>query len=128
MPTAQRPTPAEPASTHLRLVVSEEQPAVANLGAWTLCFGTLAACAGHGLFLVTALTRLRSLPSRAELGGWLELAVLVWFAAALPLAFLAGLARSRFLALDPGRARALAAGVTLVSVLAFAFYLRAVAL
>lgn len=128
MSTAPRPTSAEPANTHLRLVVSEEAPAAANLGAWTLLFGTLAASAGHGLFLVTALTRLRSLPSRAELGGWVELTVLAWFAASVPLALLAALARRRFLALAPARARSLALAAAVATSLAFALYLRAVAL
>jgi len=128
MPTAQRPTPSEPAPTHLRLVAREEQPAAANLGSWTLLLATLSASAGHGVFLVTALTRLRSLPSRAELGGVLESAVLGWFAACVPLALAAAFARRRFLALEPGRARALAATATLLTTLAFAFYLRAVAL
>lgn len=128
MSNAPRPNPAEPASPHLRLLVNEERRAVANLGTWTVLFGALAASAGHGLFLLVALTRLRSLPSRAELGGWLECTVLLWFAASVPLALLAGLARARFLALAPRRARTLALVTSVVALSAFVVYLRAVAL
>lgn len=119
--------PAAPTTVpHLRLVEgSTTQPA---LGAWTLVVVALSASAGHGLFLVTALTRLRSLPSRAELGGAFELVVLAWFAASLPLLALALARRARFLALAPVRAAQLATLTSALTVLAFAAYLRAVAL
>lgn len=126
MSSLTQPDVAAPAP-HLRLVAGAA-PAPAPLGAWTLLVVTLAASAGHGLFLVTALTRLRSLPSRAELGGALEMAVLAWFAASLPLLALALLGRARFLALAPARAARLATLTSVLTVLAFALYLRAVAL
>jgi len=128
MATAPRSNHGEPASPRLRLLVNEELPAGANQGSWTLLFGALSASAGHGLFLAVALTRLRSLPSRAELGGWLDSAVLLWFVACVPLALAAGLLRRRVLTLAPARARGLATAATALAILAFALYLRAVAL
>ncbi|MEQ1892759.1 MAG: hypothetical protein ABL998_09475 [Planctomycetota bacterium] len=112
---------------HLRLV-EDAASAPAPHGAWTLHLVALSASAGHGLFLATALTRLRSLPSRAELGGVLEMAVLGWFVASVPLLALALATRARFLRLTPARAAQVAALSTGLSVLAFALYLRAVAL
>lgn len=120
--------PAAPTTApHLRLVEGST-PQPAPLGAWTLVVVALSASAGHGLFLVTALTRLRSLPSRAELGGAFELVVLAWFALSLPLLALALARRARFLALAPARAAQLAALTSVLTVLAFVAYLRAVAL
>jgi hypothetical protein len=112
---------------HLRLV-EDAVPAAAPHGAWTLFVVALSASAGHGLFLATALTRLRSLPSRAELGGLLEMAVLAWFVASVPLLVLALTLRARFLAQTPARAARLAVATTVLGALAFALYLRAVAL
>jgi hypothetical protein len=126
MPPLEKPD-LVPTPPHLRLV-EETAPLPAPEGAYTTLLVALSASAGHGLFLVTALTRLRSLPSRAELGGLVESAVLAWFVLALPLVAGALLARRRFLALAPRRAAQLSGVVVLASALAFVFYLRAVAL
>ena len=121
-------TKPDPAATapHLRLV-EDAAPAPAPHGAWTLLVVALSASAGHGLFLATALTRLRSLPSRAELGGVLETAVLAWFVASIPMLAVALALRGKFLALAPAPAARWAALTTVLSALAFVAYLRAVA-
>ena len=120
---------APPAPARLRRLETPPVPEPrAPLAAWTLFFGALCASAGHGLFLLVALTRLRALPSRTELGGLLQTSVLAWFVACLPLVLVAFLARGRFLALAPRTAGKLAAATTLLTALAFVLYLRAVAL
>jgi hypothetical protein len=98
------------------------------LGAWILLFGSLASSAGHGLFLFTALTRLRKVPGLGELGQGIDLAVLGWFVAAVPLALLAVGLRRRFLALTGLTSWSLASGVFGATLVAFGWYLRAVAL
>lgn len=98
------------------------------LGAWILLFGSLTACAGHGIFLFSALTRLAKVPSRLEIGGPLAQAVIGWFVLAVPLAVLALLARRPFLRLGARSAWSLASLTALAGTAAFAFYLRAIAL
>jgi len=104
------------------------EPSSASLRAWVVLFGALSFCAGHGVFLFVALTRLAKIPSVAELGSRFQLLVLGWFLLAVPLAFLAAGLRRRFQALAPAVAWTWASGALLVSVTAFALYLRAVAL
>lgn len=99
-----------------------------SLGAWIVLFGALCFSGGHGVFLLTALTHLRSLPSRAELGGGLETAVIAWFVVAAPLAFACAALRRRFLRMSSAAAWSLAAGTLTLTLAAFAIYLRAVAL
>ncbi len=99
-----------------------------SLRAWIVLFGALSFAGGHGVFLFTALTRLQGLPSRAELGGPLEMAVVGWFLAAAPLAFTSAALRRRFLLLSSGLAWSLASSALTLTMLAAAFYLHAVAL
>lgn len=99
-----------------------------SLGAWIVLFGALSFSGGHGLFLLTALTRLQTLPSKAELGGTLESAAIAWFVAATPLAFACAALRRRFLQLSSAAAWSVSSGVLAVTLGAFAFYLHAVAL
>jgi len=125
---APEPSVPAPSTTPLLRLVDGPRPAPAPHGAWTLLVTTLAASAGHGLFLATALTRLRSLPSRAELGGVLETLVIGWFVASVPLTLLALALRARFQALAPAAAWRSATVVAGLAALAFGLYLRAVAL
>lgn len=101
---------------------------LASLGAWVVLFGSLSFSGGHGLFLFTALTRLRALPSQAELGGGLETAAIAWFVAAVPLAFASAALRRRFLRLSSGAAWSLASAALALTLACFAFTLHAVAL
>jgi hypothetical protein len=95
--------------------------------AWVALFGALAFSSGHGVFLVAALTRFSSLPSRAELGSALETAVVGWFVLAAPLALACAALRRRFLALAPRAAWSLAALGLVLAATSFTLYLRAVA-
>jgi hypothetical protein len=125
------PRPFPSGRPALRLVDRERAaPAgrASSSGAWIALFGALAAAGGHGLFLVTALTRLAKLPGRAELGGALEIAVLAWFALAAPLALACVALRGVLLPLPARTAWSLALAVAGVTAAAFALYLRAVAL
>lgn len=99
-----------------------------SLRAWVVLFGALSFSGGHGVFLFTAVTRLSKVPARAELGQGFELAVLAWFLAAVPLAFASAGLRSRFQRLSTATAWSLASGVLALTLGAFAYYLRAVAL
>ncbi|HEX6881733.1 MAG TPA: hypothetical protein VF530_00050 [Planctomycetota bacterium] len=99
-----------------------------SLRAWILLFGSLSFSGGHGIFLFTALTRLAKLPGRGELGEGFELVVLGWFLAAAPLALLAAFLRRRFLALTGLTAWSLASAVFTATLVAFGWYLHAVAL
>ena len=100
----------------------------ASLRAWILLFGSLAFSGGHGVFLFTALTRLQKVPGRGELGQGFELFVVGWFLAAAPLAFLAVGLRRRFLALTGLTSWSIASGALAATLVAFGWYLRAVAL
>ena len=100
----------------------------ASLRAWILLFGSLAFSGGHGVFLFTALTRLQKIPGRSELGHGFELIVLAWFLAATPLALAAVGLRRRFLALTELTSWSLASAVFAATLVAFGWYLRAVAL
>jgi len=104
------------------------QDAPARLGAWTLLFGALAFSGGHGVFLFTALTRLAKIPGRTELGGPLELAVVGWFVAAVPLAIASGFLRGQLVRLSARAAWSLTSVVLALTLAAFVIYLRAVAL
>jgi hypothetical protein len=104
------------------------QDALGSLRAWILLFGSLSFSGGHGVFLLTALTRLEKVPGRGELGGALELAVIGWFVAAAPLALVCVPLRGRFLRLGGAAAWSLSSGVLALTVAAFAIYLRAIAL
>ena len=120
-----------PAAPRLRLLEGRDaavEASFASLRAWVVLFGSLCFSGGHGVVLFTALTRLGKLPSREELGSSIELAVLAWFVAAAPLAFLAGLLRRRFLGLSSATGWSLASGALLATILGFACYLHAVAL
>ena len=119
-----------PSTPHLRLLDGRSSAAAvaSALRAWILLFAGLCASGGHGLFLACALTRLTKIPSRAELGGPLQIAVLVWFVAAAPLALLAGVLRARLTALGTRTLWTIATLTTLATSAAFALYLRAVAL
>jgi hypothetical protein len=124
-----RPLASDPPA--LRLLGRAPAPAPGRFtagGAWIALFGALAAAGGHGVFLVTALTRLAELPGRAELGGGRELAVLAWFALAAPLALVALALRGAFVRLPVRAAWGLALAALGLSAAAFALYLRAVAL
>jgi len=123
--------PESPGNPRLRLLENKEaapEASFASLRAWVVLFGSLSFSGGHGVFLFTALTRLGKLPSRAELGHGLELAVLAWFVAAAPLAFASAALRRRFLDLSPAAGWSLASSALAATLLAFAFYLHAVAL
>ena len=100
----------------------------ASLRAWILLFGSLSFSGGHGVFLFAALTRLRKIPGRSELGHGFELVVLGWFLAAIPLALVAVGLRRRFLELTGLTSWSLASGVFAATLLAFGWYLKAVAL
>ncbi len=119
------------AMPHLRLLEgtsSAPESSRGSLRAWIVLFGALSFAGGHGVFLFTALTRLEGLPSRAELGGSLEMAVIGWFLAAAPLALASAALRRRFLLLSAGLAWALASSALTLTLVAAAFYLHAVAL
>ena len=124
-----QPEPHEPPK--LRLLERKEpvvEASFASLRAWVVLFGALSFSGGHGVFLFTALTRLRDLPSQAELGGTLETAVIGWFVAAAPLAFACAGLRRRFLLLSAGAAWSLASTALALTLAAFGYYLHAVAL
>lgn len=121
----------DPAGPRLRLLEGKGaalEHAHASLRAWILLFGSLCFAGGHGVFLFAALTRLQKLPSRAELGQGLELFVLGWFLLAAPLAFLGAGLRRRFLGLGGATAWSLASASLALTLFAFGYYLRAVAL
>jgi hypothetical protein len=99
-----------------------------SLRAWVVLFGSLSFAGGHGVFLFTALTRLEKIPGETELGSGFELVVLGWFLAAGPLAFLSALLRRRFFSLGNGAAWSLASFALVCTLVAFVFYLRAIAL
>jgi hypothetical protein len=99
-----------------------------SLRAWVVLFGALSFSGGHGVFLFAALTRLSKIPARAELGQGLELYVLAWFVAAVPLALASAGLRARFQRLSTASAWSLASGVLAVTVGAFGYYLQAIAL
>lgn len=123
--------PESPGVPRLRLLESKEAApgaSFASLRAWVVLFGALSFSGGHGVFLFTALTRLEKLPSRAELGQGLELAVLAWFVAAAPLALASAALRRRFLSLSPAAGWSLASSALAATLFAFAFYCHAVAL
>ena len=105
-----------------------QQARAPSLRAWILLFGSLSFSGGHGVFLFTALTRLAKLPGRGELGQGFELVVLGWFVAAVPLALLAVGLRRRFLALTGLASWSLASAVFAATLVAFGWYLHAVAL
>jgi hypothetical protein len=120
---------AAPAAGALRYLEGHRAESAAAERAWIALFGALAFAAGHGVFLLAALTRLRKIPALVELGsGFLELAVLAWFAAAVPLSGIAVLLRQRIRGLPARRAWTLAFGALLPTLAAFALYLHAVAL
>jgi len=128
---APRIEPASPAAPRLRLLERKEpapEASFTSLRAWVVLFGALSFSGGHGVFLFTALTRLEKLPSRAELGEGMELAVLAWFVAAVPLAFVVAGLRRRFLGLSPAAGWSVASSALAATLLAFGFYLHAVAL
>lgn len=128
---APRIDPQAPAAPRLRLLEGRDAAAeasFASLRAWVVLFGSLCFAGGHGVFLFTALTRLTKVPSQEELGVGLELAVLCWFVAAAPLAFLAALLRRRFLGLSSATGWSLASGALAATLFAFVYYLYAVAL
>jgi hypothetical protein len=58
------------------------------LGAWILLFGSLALCAGHGLFLFVALRETDLLSDAGALGGTWAWLVMGWFVACVPLTIL----------------------------------------
>lgn len=87
-----------------------------------LCALSLAA--GHGVFLVFALTQLRRIPNLAELGGPANALVVGWFALAGPLALGAYVLRRRLVAWPAGRLRAVALAALGLTALAFALYVR----
>jgi hypothetical protein len=123
--------PGISAVPRLRLLENKEaapETTFASLRAWVVLFGALSFSGGHGVFLLAALTRFEKLPSRAELGAGLELAVLAWFVAAAPLAFASASLRQRFLRLSSAAGWSLASGALAATLFAFAFYLHAVAL
>ena len=122
--------PRSPALPNLRLVEPETVPerAPASLRAWITLFGALSFSAGHGLFLLTALTKLAKLPGARELGSPPEIAVLAWFVAAMPLALASVVLRTRFQRLSSLQGWSLAAGALGLTLVAFTFYLRAIAL
>ncbi len=101
---------------------------VPSLRAWVVLFGSLSFSGGHGVFLFTALTRLKAIPSEAEVGSGLQLAVIAWFVAAGPLAFVSAALRRRFLQLPSGAAWSLASCALALTLGSFALYLHAVAL
>jgi hypothetical protein len=128
---APRVEPASTAVPRLRLLERKEpapEASFTSLRAWVLLFGALSFSGGHGVFLFTALTRLEKLPSRAELGQGLELAVLAWFVAAVPLAFVCAALRRRFFGLSPAAGWSLASSALAATLFAFAYYIHAVAL
>jgi hypothetical protein len=128
---APRTEPAIPAAPRLRLLENKEaapEASFASLRAWVVLFGALSFAGGHGVFLVTALTRLEKLPGQAELGTGLELAVIAWFFAAAPLAIVSAALRRRFLALSSAAGWSLASSALAATLFAFAYYLHAVAL
>ncbi|MSR61269.1 MAG: hypothetical protein EXS08_02310 [Planctomycetes bacterium] len=123
--------PTLPGAPRLRLLEGRDavsERSQASLRAWILLFGSLSFAAGHGVFLFTALTRLEKLPGRSELGGALESVVLAWFLAAVPLALTCVPLRGRFLRLSATLAWSLASSATALTLAAFTFYLRAIAL
>jgi len=131
MEALQSSPPPVPAPPRLRLLEGRDAVAersVASLRAWILLFGSLSFAGGHGVFLFTALTRLDKLPGRAELGGTLETAVLVWFLAAVPLALACVPLRGRFLRMSGALAWSTASSVSVLTLAAFVLYLRAIAL
>ena len=118
-------------STRLRLLEGKSaalETSARSLRAWVVLFGALSFSGGHGVFLFAALTRLSKVPARAELGQGLELAVLAWFLAAVPLAFASAGLRRRFQQLSTATAWSLASGVLALTLAAFAYYLQAIAL
>ena len=120
-----------PAVPRLRLLEGREAApgaSFASLRAWVVLFGALSFSGGHGVFLFAALTHLRALPGRAEVGAGLELAVIGWFIAAAPLAIASAVLRRRFLGLSAAAGWSLASGALAATVGAFAYYLHAVAL
>lgn len=124
-----QPDPA--AAPQFRLLEGKSaatEASLASLRAWVVLFGALSFSGGHGVFLFTALTRLEKVPSRAELGHGFELMVLGWFLVAVPLAFVCAALRRRFLGLSSAAAWSLASGTLLVSLVAFGYYLNAIAL
>jgi hypothetical protein len=125
------PRPAGGRTPSLHLVESTLPAARTSspaMGAWILLFGSLTACAGHGLFLFSALTRLAKVPSRLEIGGPLAQAVIGWFVLSMPLALLAVVARRPFQRLGARSAWSLASVFALASTMAFVLYVRAIAL
>jgi len=124
-------SPVVPAAPRLRLLEGRDaasERSQASLRAWILLFGSLSFAAGHGVFLFAALTRLEKLPGRSELGGPLESAVLLWFLAAVPLALACVPLRGRFLRLSGAFAWSVASSASLLTLIAFTLYLRAIAL
>lgn len=91
---------------------------------WGLAFGAFAATAGHGLFLLLALTRLERIPNTAELGGLPNALLVGWFVLSMPLAAWSFLRRSCLIRWPQGRLRAFAWGACAISALAFALYVR----
>lgn len=129
-PSEPRP-PAKDDAPRLRLLEGKSaaiRSSVASLRAWVVFFGALAFSGGHGVFLFTALTRLRKIPGQSELGSGFELVVLGWFMAAAPLALLAAGLRRRFLALPAAIAWTWSSAALAATLVAFGLYLRAIAL
>ena len=94
------------------------------LFAFVLLFGALTSAAGHGVFLVFALTRLERIPNVAELGGLPNALVVGWFVFSVP-ATLAVLAlRERLLRWPASRLRTVALAALVLTVATFALYLR----
>jgi len=126
-----RPEPTTVEPPRLRLLEGRSaalEGSAASLRAWITLFGALSFSGGYGVFLATALTRLSKVPGQAEVGQGLELAVVAWFVASVPGAFLAAGLRRRFLALGAGAAWTWASAVLGLTLAAFAWALGAIAL
>jgi len=100
------------------------RPSTASHGAWLVAHTLLALAGGHGLFLLVALTRLRSLPTVSEVGGPLNGALVLGLVACGPLTAVTALLRSRYEDLPARRAWTLTAVLSAAVLAAFALYLR----
>jgi hypothetical protein len=97
-----------------------------RLGLWILLFGSFSSSAGHGVFLLFALQKALGVQNVKQLGGPVMAVVVCWFVACLLLAPLAWLLRRPLLrsaGLGP-----ISLGAALVTLCAFALYVRAIVL
>jgi hypothetical protein len=96
-----------------------ETPARRGLGAWILLFGSLSLGAGHGVLLAFALGQAELLADPGRLGR-VNVLVVGWFVACVPLAFFSVLARKRLMRW--ARLGTAALVVALITACAFAVY------